>query len=340
MLHNRCAIYRKSQNEINVVAAIAIRGGSLRYTAHWLRLTVVVAGLAAISIKPTYAQAPTQKFSGDIWTEADSGRIVKGSDAVVYLWPDDSAVTNVINSACAASTADMTAWMVARQVLNDTTPGVPLSATVTHDLALLHTIAQLPHAIVQADSLGHFTFDSIPPGSYWVEAETILNGRFVQWWKHDMLLRFPFRVGGSKTATLVNARLGPVELHSSQFCTSPEARVGAAAFITDTPIEPPDHIYENIYLDQPVRVLNPGRLAPYPESMLKLRVPGEVTLNFVVNLNGRADLNSVRVLRSTDPAFIDPATRTLATMQFAPAQIQGRPVRSRATQPFTFTVQP
>jgi hypothetical protein len=109
------------------------------------------------------------------------GRVVKAAGATVYLWPNDSDVMGVISSACAASSADMTSWMIARRTLNG------------------------------ADS--------------------------------------------------------SIEFHSSQFCTSPEPRVGA-------------------------------------------------------------------------PAFVDPVKHTLATMRFAPAEAQGRAVRSYVTQTFTFAVQP
>jgi TonB family protein len=301
---------------------------------------MLIAQLAAIPVASVCAQARTHQLSGDVWSEADSGRVVMASHAIVYLWPDNSDVMSAINLACTASSADMASWMIARQALNDTNSSIPVSTTVTHDLALLRSIAQLPHATVEADSMGRFAFDSIPSGSYWVEAETTLNGRIVQWWKTTTLLKFPFRIGGVNSMALAGSRLGPLELHSSQFCTSPEPRVGAAAFATDTPLGSPDHVYEARELDRRASVTFSGDPTPYPESMRKMGIPGEVTLSFVIDANGRAEVNSIRVLSSTAPAFVEPAKQRVATMRFAPAESQGRKVRSRVMQTFSFSVQP
>src|SRR6185312_6104622 len=128
----------------------------------------LVASLFQLVLVPVVS-AQTHQFSGDIWSEADSGRIVRASNATVYLWPDNSDVMNVIRAACTASTADAVSWPSARQALNAPPSSVPVSTAVTRDLALLHSIAQLPHAMVEADSMGHFMFDSIPSGTYWIE---------------------------------------------------------------------------------------------------------------------------------------------------------------------------
>lgn len=300
----------------------------------------LVAQFVAMPVASAYAQAQTHRLSGDVWTEADSGRIVRPSDATVYLWPDNSDVMGVINSACAASGADMTSWMIARRTVNDSTSSTSASATITRDLALLRSIAQLPHAIVEADSTGHFAFDSIPSGTYWIEAEATLNGRVVQWWQTTTLMTLPFRVSGVNSARLGGSRLGPLEFHSSQFCTAPEPRVGAAAFVTDVPLGSPDHIYEMNELDRPASVIFRGAPTPYPESMRKLGTPGEVTMSFVIDTDGRAEMNSVRVVSATASAFVDAARQTLATMRFTAAESQGRKVRSRVAQTFTFAVQP
>jgi TonB family protein len=306
----------------------------------WTLLIVGVAALMAQFVSAPVASAQTHKFTGDVWTEADSGRIVRASGATVYLWPNNADVTNVISSACTASTTDMTSWMIARQVLNDSASFIPVSAVVTRDLALLRSIAQLPHAIVEADSMGHFVFDSVPSGSYWVEAETTLNGRIVQWWQRTTLVHFPFRIRGVDSDALGGSRLGPLEFHSLQFCTSPEPRVGAAAFATDTPLMPTGRIYQTRELDRNVRVTFQGEPIRYPETLRKQAIPGDVSLSFVVDANGDVEMNSVRVIYSTDPAFVDPVKRALATMRFAPAEVQGKPVRSLVKQTFNFSIRP
>ena len=307
----------------------------VKYAIH---LVGLVASLVQLVFVPA-ASAQTHNFAGDIWTEADSGRIVRASDATVYLWPDHTDVMSVINSACVASKADMTSWMVARQVLNDTDSFIPVNAVVTRDIALLRSIAQLPHAIVQADSMGHFVFDSIPSGSYWIEAETTRNGKIVQWWKTTSLITFPFHIRGVDPSAL-SVRLGPLEFHPSQFCTEPEPQVGATAFVNDTPLTLTNRIYAPRELDKNVQVVFKGEQIKYPRSMSKTGRPGYVDLSFVVGTDGGVEMNSVQVIRSAGPEFVDAVKRSLATMRFAPAEVHGKPVRSRVEEDFNFTVTP
>ena len=305
-----------------------------------MRRTPLIIGVAVLMMQfasVPVASAQTHRISGDVWTEADSGRIVRASSALVYLWPNDTVVTKVINSACVASKADMTSWMVARQALNDTDPVFPVSAVVARDLALLRSIAQLPHAMVTTDSVGHFVFDSIPNGNYWIEAEAMRDGKFIQWWKTTTLMTFPFHVRGVDPSTLSD-RLGPLELHESQFCTAPEPRVGAAAFVNDTPLIPTDRIYDTRELDKNVQIIYKGDPIRYPEAMRKTGIAADGVLSFVVNQDGRAEMSSIRVIRYAGPDFIDAAKHALATMQFAPAEVHGKPVRSRVIQEFNFTV--
>lgn len=308
-----------------------------------MRLTPLLVGVAALMaqfVSAPIASAQTHKFTGEIWTEADSGRIVHASGATVYLWPEIATVTSAINSACAAYTTDATSWIAAREALNDTAPTIRATAAVTHDLALLHSIAQLPHAMVQADSLGHFVFDSIPSGTYWIEAEMVRDGRIVQWWAQTSLLSLPFRVGGTNSAALGPTRLGPLEYRTSQFCTAPEARMGTAAFANDTPLTPTDRVYEPGELDRNVTVVYSGGRMQYPESMRKTGIPGEVLLSFVVDVKGHAEMDGVRVVRSTTPDFVEPAKLALATMRFAPGEANGKPVRARVSETFEFSIQP
>jgi TonB family protein len=199
-------------------------------------LACFAALMAQFALVPV-ASAQTHKFTGDIWTEADSGRIVYASGATVYLWP-------------------------------------------------------------------------------------------------------AFRIGGENSAALGSTRLGPLEYHSSQFCTDPEARVGAAASMNDTPLTPADRIYQSSELDRNVTVIYSGDRTQYPESMRKAGIPGEVVLSFVVDAKGNAEIDGVRVVRFSAPDFVEPAKRALATMRFAPGEANGKPVRSRVSETFSVSIQP
>lgn len=79
-----------------------------------------------------------------------------------------------------------------------------------------------------------------------------------------------------------------------------------------------------------------GRLYPY---RLRLRgTQGEVVITFIIGIDGRAELESARVLSATDPGFVEPALQGLARMRFRPAALDGVPVRVRATLPVTWVL--
>jgi TonB family protein len=62
-----------------------------------------------------------------------------------------------------------------------------------------------------------------------------------------------------------------------------------------------------------------------------------VVLDFIVKADGTVDMKSVRVVTSPDPAFLSETMRTLRTWRFAPAQLNGTPMDTRARQTFQFS---
>lgn len=282
------------------------------------------------------ASAQDHNLAGDIWSEADGGRIVRAANATVYLWPDQPDVMRVIDSACTASKADMRSWIAARTALNDSSAPDFGNPAVAHDMAILRALAKLPHATIGADTVGHFAFSDIPYGSYWVEGETMFDSHLVQWWKKVILLDLP--IGPLGVGTSSGSRMGPLEFHTEQFCVQPEPRLGAAAFMNDDPLVPTDRVYEASEVERPARVLSQGEKPEYPEQLRKEQIPGQITMSFVVDKTGRAAMNTVRVLHTTGPDLEAPVRRSLASMIFAPAEINGQPVRSRAVQTFNFDV--
>jgi TonB family protein len=84
-------------------------------------------------------------------------------------------------------------------------------------------------------------------------------------------------------------------------------------------------------------VLLPGNRGPrYPDALRRANVKGEVLLQFVVDQTGRVDISSVKVLRSTDPQFTAATQGSLASWRFAPAEVNGRPVKQLVQMPFMF----
>jgi TonB family protein len=83
----------------------------------------------------------------------------------------------------------------------------------------------------------------------------------------------------------------------------------------------------------------PGYPAPrYPDALRRSHVEGSVVAQFVVNADGTPDLNSFRVVKSTNKQFTNVVRQSLATMKFYPAMVGDRAVRQLVTMPFIFSL--
>ena len=74
----------------------------------------------------------------------------------------------------------------------------------------------------------------------------------------------------------------------------------------------------------------------YPEMLRSSGTEGQVTAQFVVSENGRADRKTFHVISSTNPLFSDAVSRALPQMRFKPAMIAGKPVSQLVQQQFVF----
>jgi outer membrane biosynthesis protein TonB len=79
-----------------------------------------------------------------------------------------------------------------------------------------------------------------------------------------------------------------------------------------------------------------GRLYPYRFRQTDTR--GEVVMLFIIGTDGRAEMDSVRILSATHPGFVEPTLKGLERMRFRPAALNGVPVRVRATLPVTWVL--
>ena len=76
----------------------------------------------------------------------------------------------------------------------------------------------------------------------------------------------------------------------------------------------------------------------YPDALRRAGVEGEVLAQFVVGPDGRADVETFKVLKSTDPLFVEAVRKALPLMRFNPALVGGRAVRQLVQSPFTFSM--
>jgi protein TonB len=83
----------------------------------------------------------------------------------------------------------------------------------------------------------------------------------------------------------------------------------------------------------------PGSPSPrYPEPLRGAGVEGQVIAEFVVDEQGRAQLGSVRFVRSDNALFEDAVRVALGRMRFIPAEVAGRKVKQLVQMPFVFRI--
>ena len=105
--------------------------------------------------------------------------------------------------------------------------------------------------------------------------------------------------------------------------------VAGAASTTETFLE--------AEVDDPVQPLNCPK-PKYPPVLQQAGIAGSVDVQYVVGIDGRAEHESFRVLRSTNKAFEEPAREAIMGATFKPAKIKGQPVRQLVQQRVSFNI--
>jgi protein TonB len=106
--------------------------------------------------------------------------------------------------------------------------------------------------------------------------------------------------------------------------------VGAA------PVE--NQTYFEYQVEKPVMTVNGSPTPRYPDILKSAGVEGEVVVAFVVDTTGRADISSLKILKSTHELFSAAVRTALPTMRFLPAEVGGRKVKQLVQQPFVFNI--
>ena len=94
--------------------------------------------------------------------------------------------------------------------------------------------------------------------------------------------------------------------------------------------------YLEFQVEKPVRMLPDQPHPGYPESMRSSGIQGEVLAQFVVDTLGRAEMSTLKILRSTHVEFANAVRLALPHIEFAPAEVGHRKVRQVVRQPFDF----
>jgi TonB family protein len=99
-----------------------------------------------------------------------------------------------------------------------------------------------------------------------------------------------------------------------------------------------DNVYTSYEVDNVVQVSLGSAVPEYPPDLLARGVQGTVTVRFVVDTSGAADVGSIDVVDSSDPQFSASVRAALPRMRFSPAKLNGQRVRQMVEQPFRFNV--
>jgi periplasmic protein TonB len=96
--------------------------------------------------------------------------------------------------------------------------------------------------------------------------------------------------------------------------------------------------YFEFQVEKPAEMLSDSPKPKYPSVLESSGIAGEVQAQFVVGMNGKADMDSFKVLKSTNELFTQAVKNVLPRMRFSPAMIGGKPVNQLVQQSFQFAV--
>jgi protein TonB len=96
--------------------------------------------------------------------------------------------------------------------------------------------------------------------------------------------------------------------------------------------------YFEFQVEKPAEMIQDGNKPKYPSVLESSGIAGEVQAQFVVNSSGKADMDSFKVLKSTNELFTQAIKNYLPRARFSPAQIGGKPVNQLVQQSFQFAV--
>lgn len=99
-----------------------------------------------------------------------------------------------------------------------------------------------------------------------------------------------------------------------------------------------DQPYFEFQVEKPVLAREGNPQPRYPSMLESARVEGEVLVQFVVDTSGHAEMNSFKVLKSSNDLFTSAVKRVLPEMKFYPAEVGGHKVRQLVQMPFGFKV--
>jgi beta-lactamase regulating signal transducer with metallopeptidase domain len=166
-----------------------------------------------------------------------------------------------------------------------------------------------------------------------------LLGVTVQVWIGDTRLSTPEREVSEKVRSSGTSDRRAGEART----TSEERRVVGVGTRPASVVEVPKRVSDSVVaFDFQVELqarLKPGTMNMiYPEVLKNAGIAGEVLAQFVVNYDGKADMGTFKVLKSTHELFTASVREALEQAVFTPASVGGRQVRQLMQLPFSFSI--
>jgi TonB family protein len=96
-----------------------------------------------------------------------------------------------------------------------------------------------------------------------------------------------------------------------------------------------DSVYIEAQVTTPVQLVARGKL-DYPDSLRKAKIGGAVLAQWVVDTNGIAEIETVRILRSPHERLSESVRAAVRQLRFSPARLEKRKVRQLVQMPFQF----
>ena len=149
------------------------------------------------------------------------------------------------------------------------------------------------------------------------------------------------------TVVHVPHEIPPIDVDVKMAVASDDAVARAAAGIVDDragggpgglvgPVR--DGALDERYVDRVPRVLGNPVPPAFPLAMRERGIGGRVSIQFVVDTLGRAEMHGLRVVEASDSLFAQSVRAVLPRFRFTPGELRGQKVRTLVQLPFDFTL--
>ena len=101
---------------------------------------------------------------------------------------------------------------------------------------------------------------------------------------------------------------------------------------------PVEGVLEERYVDRAPHILGSPPLPVFPAALRERGTHGRVSVQFVVDTLGRAEMSGLRVVEQSDPLFAQSVRAVLPRYRFSPGEVGGQKVRTLVQLPFDFTL--